>query len=168
MKRLLCGAALLAACAGLAAAEPPAPAPGPPDDVEILVDGGVDVAKKELAERGELAPFAYFVTLDGRVQRLTPKQGVKLPPSEAMLELLQALFRERAAAGECRAVAVFADVVIGLPGGRQSDALQVGVEHRSGFCANYFYPYRRDADGTLRFEPPVTGPRQGVVFDTCP
>jgi hypothetical protein len=167
MKWLLCCAALLAAWAGAAAAEAPAPAPAEPDDVAILVDSGVGVAKKELAERGELAPFAYFMALDGRVQRLTPKQGVELPPSEALLELLQASFRERAAAGECRAVAVFADVVIGLPGGRQSDALQVGVEHRSGFCANYFYPYRRDTDGTLRFEPPVRSARQGVVFDTC-
>ena len=165
MRRLLCCAALLIAVAGASTAEEPAAAA--PEDVAILVDGGVEIAKKELVAHGELAPFAFFMALDGRVQRVTPKQGVALPPSEALLELLQESFRQRAAAGECRAVAVFADVVIGLPDGRQSDALQVGVEHRSGYCANYFHPYRRGPDGTVVFEPLVTGRRKGVVFDSC-
>jgi len=163
-RRLGCAVLLIAAVAGPAAAEEPAAAP---EDVALLVEGGVEIAKKELVERGELAPFAFFMALDGRVQRVTPKQGVELPPSEALLELLQASFRQRAAAGECRAIAVFADVVIALPDGRQSDALQAGVEHRSGFCANYFYPYRRAPDGALAFEPLVSGRRRGVVFDGC-
>ena len=137
------------------------------EDAKILVENGVAVGRMTLAKEGRFHPFAFFVTADGRVQRVTPKSDVALPAPDEALALLQAAFRQRAEAGECRAFAVVADVVIALPGGGQSDALQVGVEHRSGYCRNFFHPYERKTDGTLRFLEPISGARKGMVFPNC-
>jgi len=137
------------------------------EDAKVLVENGVAVARSTLAKEGRFDPFAFFVASDGRVQRVTPKRDVAQPAPDAALALLQAAFRQRAEAGECRAFAVVADVVIALPGGRQTDALQVGVEHRSGYCRNFFHPYERGSDGTLRFGEPISSPRKGMVFPDC-
>jgi len=137
------------------------------EDAKVLVENGVAVARSTLAKEGSFHPFAFFVAPDGRVQRVTPKRDVALPAPDEALALLQAAFRQRAEAGECRAFAVVADVVIALPGGGQSEALQVGVEHRSGYCQNFFHPYERRSDGTIRFGEPLSSRRKGVVFPEC-
>ena len=137
------------------------------EDAKVLVENGVAVARSTLAKEGSFHPFAFFVAPDGRVQRVTPKRDVALPAPDEALALLQAAFRQRAEAGECRAFAVVADVVIALPGGGQSDALQVGVEHRSGYCQNFFHPYERRSDGTIRFGEPISSRRKGMVFPNC-
>jgi hypothetical protein len=164
------------ACAATASAQAPAvpsPADLPPSveaqqDVRLLVDTSLAVARKTLSEQGDFHPFAFFMKADGGLQRLTPKADAALPEPEAMLQLLQQSFRERAAAGECRAVAVVADVVIALPGGSgQSDALQIGLEHRSGWCRNFFYPFEKSPEGEIRFQKPISGHRAGAVFPDC-
>ena len=137
------------------------------EDARILVENSIAVARSTLAKEGRFDPFAFFVAADGRVQRVTPKHDVAQPAPDQAIALLQAAFRQRAEAGECRAFAVVADVVIALPGGGQSDALQIGVEHRSGYCQNFFHPYERAPDGTLRFGEPISSRRKGVVFPAC-
>ena len=164
------------ACTAPASAQPPAMAPPSSEaptsaeaqeDVRLLVDTSLAVARKTLSEEGDFHPFAFFMNPEGGLQRLTPKKDAALPEPDALLQILQQSFRERAAAGECRAIAVVADVVIALPGGGESDALQIGIEHRSGWCRNLFYPFERAADGKLRFEKEISGRRDGVVFPGC-
>ena len=159
--------ALFAACLAWSARGADSVAPEVAEDARILVENAVAVARTQLAKEGEFHPFAFFMAADGRVQRLSPKQDAALPSPDEVLVLLQQAFRERALAGDCRAVAVVADVVIALPGGGQSDALQVGVEHRDGYCANFFHPYERNTDGTLRFLEPISSGRKGIVFPDC-
>jgi hypothetical protein len=160
-------ATALAACAAFAAGAEESVPPEAAEDARILVETGIAVARRTLGTEGDFHPFAFFMGPDGRLQRVTPRRDVALPAPDAVLELLQAAFRERAAAGECRAVAVVADVVIALPGGGESDALQVGIEHRSGYCQNFFHPYERGPDGSLRFGEPISSRRRGVVFPDC-
>lgn len=159
--------AVLAACLACSARAADSLPPEAAEDARILVENAVAVGRTLLAKEGAFHPFAFFVTADGRVQRLSPKQDVRLPSPDDFLAMLQQTFRERAAAGECRAIAVVADVIIAMPGGGQSDALQVGIEHRDGYCADFFHPYVRDADGTLRFLEPISSPRKGIVFPEC-
>jgi len=157
----------LVACAALpgGAAEPvPAEATG---DARILVENAVAVARSALAHEGRFHPFAFFVAPDGRVQRLTPRSDVALPGPAESLALLEAAFRQRAQAGECRAIALVADVVIALPDGRQSDALQVAIETRSGYCEDFFHPYERGDGGEIRFDEPISRRRKGSVFAEC-
>jgi len=158
---------ILAACLACTAHAADSLPPEAAEDARILVENAVAVGRTLLAKEGAFHPFAFFVTDDGRVQRVSPKQDVRLPSPDEVLALLQQSFRERAEAGECRAVAVVADVVIALPGGGQSDALQVSIEHRDGYCANFFHPYERNTKGTLRFLEPISSPRKGIVFPEC-
>ena len=166
--------AILAALACAAAASAKAPEPAPPtppeprEDVELLVDASLATARKTLGEQGDFHPFAFFMTPEGALQRLTPKRDAALPEPAALVTLLQQTFRQRAQAGECRAVAVVADVVIAVPGGGgERDALQIGIEHRSGWCRNLFYPFQRSEDGTVSFGEEISGRREGVVFPGC-
>lgn len=159
------------ACAAAASAQAP-DAPPPPaeprEDVELLVDASLATARKTLGEQGDFHPFAFFMTPEGALQRLTPKRDAALPEPAALVTLLQQTFRQRAQAGECRAVAVVADVVIAVPGGGgERDALQIGIEHRSGWCRNLFYPFQRSEDGTVSFGEEISGRREGVVFPGC-
>jgi len=158
---------ILAACLACSAHASESLPPEAAEDARILVENAVAVGRSLLAKEGAFHPFAFFVTDDGRVQRVSPKEDVGLPSPDDVLALLQQSFRERAEAGECRAVAVVADVIIALPGGGQSDALQVSIEHRDGYCANFFHPYERDTKGTLRFLEPISSSRKGIVFLEC-
>ena len=159
--------AVLAACLAGSARAAESLAPEAAEDARLLVENAVAVGRTRLVKEGEFHPFAFVMAADGRVQRVSPRQDASLPSPDQVLLLLQQAFRERALAGDCRAVAVVADVVIALPGGGQSDALQVGVEHRDGYCANFFHPYERKTDGTLRFLEPLSGARKGIVFPDC-
>src|SRR4030095_11917036 len=127
------------------------------EDVQLLVDASLASARKTLGEQGDFHPFAFFMNPQGALRRLTPKQDAALPEPEALVDLLQKAFRQRAAAGECRAVAGVADVVIAAPGGGERDALQIGIEHRSGWCRNLFYPFERSEEGTIRFRAEISG-----------
>ena len=157
----------LAACVAVRARGEDSVPPEAAEDARILVENSIAVARAALAGEGRFDPFAFFVASDGRVQRLTPRSDVALPGPAQSLALLEAAFRERAKAGECRAIALVADVVIALPGGGESDALQVGIETRSGYCEDFFHPYERGDDGELRFGEPRSRRRAGTVFAEC-
>jgi hypothetical protein len=158
---------MLVACLASSAGAAETVGPEAAEDARILVANAVAVARMTLAKEGSFHPFAFFITADGRVQRVSPRQDAALPSPDDVLALLQQTFREGAVAGEYRAIAVVADVVIALPGGGQSDALQVGVEHRDGYCTNFFHPYERGSDGTIRFLEPLSTARKGGVFPAC-
>ena len=159
--------AILVACLASPAPGVESVSPETAEDARILVENAAAVARQRLAKEGEFHPFAFFMDADGRLQRLSPRQDARLPSPDAVLLLLQQAFRERAQAGACRAVAVVADVVIAMPGGGKSDALQIGIEHRDGYCVNFFHPYERRSDGTLRFLEPISSARAGIVFPDC-
>jgi hypothetical protein len=160
-------AGILAACLACSARAAESVSPETAEDARILVENAVAVGRSRLAKEGAFDPFGFLMGADGRVQRVSPKPDAALPSPADVLALLQQAFRERARAGDCRAIAVVADVVIALPGGGQSDALQVGVEHQAGYCANFFHPYERGTGGTIRFLEPISRERKGSVFPDC-
>jgi hypothetical protein len=161
-------AALAAGLLAGAAAAQPGPGPAPPDaDLSLLVDAGLAFATTRLAQGGELLPFAFVVRADGKLQRVAPSTKRELPSPESLLELLGQAFRDDARAGAYRAVAIFADVVIALESGAQTDAIQVGLEAASGRCADVYFPYARGPEGELRFEAPIHSARTAVVFERC-
>jgi hypothetical protein len=158
---------ILTACLACSAGAAESVSPEAAEDARILVENAVAVGRARLAKEGAFHPFGFLMSADGRVQRLSPKDDAALPSPADVLVQLEQVFRERALAGDCRAIAVVADVVIALPGGGQSDALQVGIEHQAGYCADFFHPYERGSDGTIRFLEPISSERKGVVFPAC-
>jgi hypothetical protein len=172
--RCLRGAAALAVAASLLAGSaagqtPTAPADQLDPDLSLLVDAGLAFARARLTQpgaTGELLPFAFVVRADGKLQRIAPSPGKELPGPESLIELLGQAFRDDARTGAYRAVAIFADVVIALPDGAETDAIQVGLESASGRCADVYFPYTR-TEGGLRFREPISGARTAVVFERC-
>ena len=96
--------------------------------------------------------------------RVAPSESIEFPTNDKLVATLENGFREAADAGRYRAVAILADVIIALPNGTQSDAIQVALEHRQGFCRNVFYPYTLSDEGSLSFHKPISGAREGKVF----
>ena len=153
--------------AGAAAAQAPPESDTTDPDLSLLLDAGLAFATTRLAQGGELLPFAFVVRADGKLQRVAASTGKELPDPASLLELLGQAFRDAARAGSYRAVAIFADVVIALPDGAQSDAIQVGLESASGRCADVYFPYTRAKPDELRFAAPIAGARTAVVFERC-
>jgi len=74
------------------------------------------------------------------------------PDSQSLINLMIARFRAGAMEGVYKGVAIIFDVKIIPPGeSEKTDAIQVNVDHESGYSAQVFYPYSIAADGTLRF-----------------
>ena len=67
-----------------------------------------------------------------------------------------------------RRSAVFFDVRVQQPGNpEETDAVQVGLEHESGYCVDVFFPYSRTAKGEVTYGTVFASKRDGVVFGTC-
>src|SRR5689334_25220904 len=128
------------------------------------MNDGIVFAEHMLAEHGEFYPFGRTLTTDGRIQVVGAQASTDHPKSQELIDMLLQAFRTGAQAGEHRAIALFFDVRVQHPGTREKvDAVQVGVEHRDGYCADVFFPYTLER-GTPRFGAVFAQRRDGVVY----
>jgi hypothetical protein len=152
---------VLFSCSGCANRE------SPKDEANRLINAGLPAAKRELGSR-EFVPFAFVTEEMGEVRRFA---STGEPPASASQEGVEALvksLRAGAQAGAFKAVAVFVEVAIEPPGrDTKTQAIEVMLEHRDGYCANAFFPYSRSADGSLSFGSFFAAPRPGAVFPRC-
>ena len=139
----------------------------PKEEVESLMDEGFALAETLLKEHGEFYPFGFAMNLDGEIISIGAKGETDHPPSQELIDLLEAAFRQGAEANEYKAIAIFFDVLVAPPGGKKTDAIQVGLEHQSGYCANVFRPYRRTLLGKIKFGELFANRREGSVFGAC-
>ena len=123
----------------------------PKQEVEKLMNELVPFAKKMLSERGDLYPFGGYIEIDGRIVHVGAEQaGTDQPKASDLFGFLKQAFQEKARNDECRATAILVDVRIIPPGSTQKcDAIQVSLDHRSGYSAEVFYPYRRENSGVV-------------------
>ena len=118
-----------------------------------------------LREHGEFYPFGVVRKADGSIQHVGAADGTEHPPSTALIDILRTSYRHEARAGRYSATAMFYDVRITPPGqGAKSDAIQVELEHSSGYCANVFFPYTRDSGGHVSFSQIFASKRDLSVF----
>jgi len=150
------------------AEEKPAPTPKeqtPKEQLEVLMNEGIPLAEKMLREQGEFFPFGMVQKADGSVQQIGASDGREHPPPKDVAELLGRAFRRGAESGDYAATAIFMDVRTTPPGGSAKvDAVQVGLEHRSGYCVDVFFPYQRSADGTVKWGDLFASKREGSAF----
>ena len=137
------------------------------EDVESLMNEGIQLAEQLLREHGEFFPYGYAMQTDGEIQSVAASDGTEHPPSQELIDLLNAGFRKNAESGKYRATALFIDVRVAPEDGAKVDAVQFGLEHRSGYCVNVYYPYTRSPDGQVQFGEIFASPRKGVVFEAC-
>jgi hypothetical protein len=152
------------AAAATSAAAPPQT---PEQEVRTLGDYGIAYTTRALQSGAEFYPFAFVMRTDGAIQRIAPTELPRFPTQIELLETLEKGFAEKAVNGKYRAIVIVADVVISMPDGRESDAIQLALEHRDGFCRNVFYPYTLSEDSVLSFDAPLSGKRTGKIFPAC-
>jgi hypothetical protein len=134
------------------------------EEVELLMNDGITFAEQMLALHAEFYPFGRTLTTDGRIQLVSPSDGTEHPSSQDLIDILLNGFRSEAGAGQHRAVALFMDVTVRDPtSGQKVDAVQVGLEHRDGYCADVFFPYAI-ANGAVSFGRMFAQQREGMVF----
>jgi hypothetical protein len=140
----------------------------PKDEAEAVMNAGMPFAQKMLTEHGEFYPFGFAMNTDGTVVAVAGTSPNEHPPSQQVIDNLAAAFRAGASKGQYKVTAVFFDVRVQQPGNSdKTDAVQVGVEHVSGYCADVFFPYSRNANGGVTYGGVFAAKREGVVFGTC-
>ncbi len=137
----------------------------PKEDVEQLMNEGIEFAAKMLCEHGEFYPFGVVRKADGSILHAGAADGTEQPPSASLIEILRSNYRQEAQAGRYSATAMFHDVRITPPGkSAKSDAIQVELEHSGGYCADVFFPYTRDSGGNVSFGETFASKRDLTVF----
>ena len=137
----------------------------PKEDVEQLMNEGIEFAARMLREHGEFYPFGVVRKADGNIQHVGASDGREKPPSAALIDVLRSSYRQEGQAGRYSATAMFYDVRIVPPGkSAKSDAVQVELEHSGGYCANVFFPYTRDEGGHVSFGEIFASKRDPTVF----
>lgn len=139
----------------------------PKKEVELLMSEGLPFAESMLREHGEFYPFATVMRAEGKIQAVGITDGEEHPDAVDVLErLLESLERSALEEGY-RATAVFVHVEVPRPpDGAPVTAVQVALEHRSGYCVDVFYPYA-EVSGRVELGEPFATARDGAVFGSC-
>ncbi len=141
----------------------------PEEEVELLLNEGIPFALEMLDKYGEFYPFALALDAQDAPIQVAIDPGEQHPESTQVLALLQEAMQKGAASGDYKATALVVDVTLqGGKEGESTDAIQVGLEHNSGYCVNVFLPYGKDEKGEFTFGELLASPREGTVFSSLP
>lgn len=125
---------------------------------------GIEFARRMLTEYAEFLPFGLALRPNGNVVHVGTDVGMEHPPSRMVIETLIAGFQGSARTGEYKAIALFFDVRIPRPVDKlKVDAVQISLEHASGYYADVFFPYTI-SDGRVEFGEIFAQRRTAVVF----
>ena len=112
-------------------------------EAEALLNEVLSFAEEMLAECGEFFPFAGALQPSGEVISISGYDGREHPPSKDVIDLLAQGLRDGAAAGKYLATALVYDVRVTPPSANQpTDAIAAELEHRDGYAATVFFPYK--------------------------
>jgi len=136
----------------------------PNEEVQALMNEGIRFAAEMLEEHGEFLPYGFAMDVDGEIRPVAAVDGDEEPPPEEIIEFLNIRFRRGADSGQYKATALFVNVRVTPPGGRETDAVQVGLEHRAGNCLNVYFPYGRSIRRVMELGELFADHRDGVVF----
>jgi len=110
-------------------------------------------AQEMLSKYGEFFPFGGYVDEGGGISHVNGWTGEEQPPSQEIINLINAGLRERAKRGEIRASGLCIDVLTIPPRETQKrDAISVRLEHANGESVVVFLPYRRSATGEYEYD----------------
>ena len=138
----------------------------PKQEAEILMNAVLPVAEKMLKQYGEFYPYGGCMRLDGTIAHIgVTDPDVDHPRSKDLIYVLRTSLQEMAQAKQCTAAALVFAVGIGLPNSdRQSDAIQVCVEHVDGYSVEVFFPYQI-VDGAVMYGDTFAQQGKHEVFD---
>jgi hypothetical protein len=153
-------------------------------DAQVLMNFLMNEAQGRLKAQGGFQPFAAAMAEEGALSLLAGEHPAEIPArvmAERLTAQLQSLIESGMEAGSeagsevagMRAAGLAADVSFGKQNsGERADAVRLHIEHRNGYCADIFVPYKirtstrnpdtlnrdaqnRDAQNRVRFSHPV-------------
>ena len=115
----------------------------PREDMDTLLDEGIEAATQFLEENGEFCPFAVVLSTDGEVRYLQCEPDDEFTQSEGLIEITENTLKSLAESGEVRASALVSDVFI--HGKDESDpdtdAIRLSMEHITTGAVTCYLPY---------------------------
>jgi hypothetical protein len=138
----------------------------PKQDSETLMNAILPLAERMLIEYGEFYPFGGYMKADGAIVHVgAADSDTDRPKSKDMIYVLWSSFQEMARTSQCKAAAIVLDVAVTLPNSnRESDAIQVCVEHADGYSAEIFFPYEI-VDKRLVYDQTFAQPGKREIFE---
>ena len=131
-------------------------------DIQQLMQEGLTFARAMLQEHGEFFPFAMMLDQSGEISPAAPYRGPDTPEPEELIQRLEDQMRQNVASGLTRAVAIFVRVRVGSTEA-DLDAVQISVEHASGYASNIYVPFS-SVDGEITLGQPFATDRTPTVF----
>jgi hypothetical protein len=135
------------------------------EECERLMTALVPFAQEMLTKHREFHPFGGVVSADGKIERSMSTTGVERPTSQALIDLLEQGFRDGAKRGLYKATAIVVDVRTVPPGKREKqDAVEVRLDHVSGYSIKVLFPYRISPTGEVTIEAPFAVAGEKRIF----
>jgi len=134
-------------------------------DFQQLLNTVVSFAQFQLADGGAIYPFGASMTLEGDVGINAADAGRDRPPSQELVNMMTAGFRQLAAERKVRAACICVDVLCTPPGATaKTDAIGVILEHSSGDAIEAYIPYKKGWFGKIRYGEMFTLPGEPQFF----
>ena len=122
------------------------------EDLNQLMNELLPFAQELLGKHGEFFPFGGYVDGGGGIAHVGGWTGEEQPPSQDVIDVINAGLRERAQRAEIRASGLCVDVLTIPPGETQKrDAISIRLEHANGESVVVFLPYRKSESGDYEY-----------------
>lgn len=124
------------------------------DEAEAVMNVLLPLAKEALTRYGAFTPFGAVMRTDGSILPVRAEGGGEQPPQQ-VIDALVSAFRAGSGQEAYRSTGMALQIRTTVPGTQgQTDAVAVQLEHEDGCAIVVVYPYRRDAEGAVAFQPP--------------
>jgi hypothetical protein len=121
-------------------------------DLQELLDSLLPFAQSMLSQHGSFNPYGAFVSSDGEIQWISADTGEEFPAAQTLIDTMNGVFQEDAAAGKIRAATICYDARTIPPGQTvKTDAIAFSLEQRSGDSITVFLPYQKAGDGAIQY-----------------
>lgn len=157
-------AVTLALCVLTATVAHGAPVGDASSETEQIMTTMIPLAKQMLEKHGAFAPYGGAMTPNGEVVPVVGYSGTEPPPSQEIIDALNAAFRAGADAGQYKATGLFSDVEVVPPGATErTHAVAVALDHQDDYSIVIFFPYKI-VDGTVEFDVVYASPGESHMF----
>jgi hypothetical protein len=133
-------------------------------DAQQLFTTIVEFAKEMLNQNGELLPFAYAMSTDGKLEAFGAIDDLEEPSVQKIYALLRAGLSSAATAGRIRAAGICFAVTITGKFGETHNAIRILTEHRNGLAADTLMPFRIEKQIGLCFGKARTKTASNSIF----
>jgi len=135
----------------------------PKEAVELLMNDGISFAKRMLSEYGEFHPYGRVLGADSKIVVVAVNDVNEYPIGAEYLQLLEDGLRDKASKDGDMAIATFANVPLRGKNAEPNEAIQVSLEHISGYSVNVYYPYSIN-EGDVKYGDLIAMTRAPNIF----